>query len=211
MRLWRGGASVVAGIDEVGRGAIAGPLVTAAVVLPPPPARPPSWLSELRDSKALTPRARERLAALIRAEAAAWSVAWAPAARIDEIGLAAALRTAQREALAALPQPPDAVLADGNDDLRLPWPTEMIVRGDAQVSSIAAASIVAKVARDGWMRELAERIDGYGFARHKGYATAAHLSALRERGACAEHRRSCAPVAAVTTEAQGRFTLAAGS
>lgn len=194
LRLLREGAEAVAGADEAGRGPLAGPLVVGAVVLP---RERTDWLSELRDSKVLRPAARARLAALIRRDAAGWSLGWVSAGRLDRAGLAAALRLAYRRAIEGLPQAPCAVLADGSDRLDLPWPTEMIVRGDASVASIAAASILAKEARDARMAELDQRHPGYGFARHKGYGTARHLEALRRLGPCAEHRRSFAPVAAL--------------
>ena len=192
LALWRAGGAVVAGADEVGRGPLAGPLVVAAVVLPRD--HRPAWLSEVRDSKQLTPAQRSRLAPLIRAESEAWAIGRTPAAEIDEIGLARALRLAYRRALEELREPPDIVLADGNDRLDLPWPTEMIVRGDASVASIAAASIVAKEWRDEQMARLDARHPQYGFARHKGYGTPEHLAALRRHGPCAEHRRCFAPV-----------------
>ena len=113
------------------------------------------------------------------------------------MGLAAALRLAYRRTLDQLAEPPDVVLADGRDDLRLPWTTEMIVKGDATVASIAAASIIAKTARDAWMIELDARYPGYGFAQHKGYGSPQHLAALQTLGPCPEHRRSFAPVAAL--------------
>lgn len=141
------------------------------------------------------------MAAAIRSEAAAWAVGWVESVELDRIGLAAALRRAQRSALEQLGDGPDVVLADGRDRLELPWRTEMIVKGDATVASIAAASIVAKVARDAYMVELCVREPRYGFSRHKGYGTRAHLEALRRYGACREHRRSFGPVAAVDPQA----------
>lgn len=194
LRLWREGASVVAGADEVGRGPLAGPLAVGAVVLP---RERPAWLSDLRDSKALPRAERARLAELIRRDAEAWALGWVSAGRLDRIGLAEALRLAYRRALEGLPEAPCAVLADGRDRLELPWPTEMIVRGDASVASIAAASVLAKEARDAHMAALDQRHPGYGFARHKGYGTARHLEALGRLGPCIEHRRSFAPVAAL--------------
>lgn len=205
LALWRAGAAVVAGADEVGRGPLAGPLVVGAVVLPRD--WRPDWLSEVRDSKQLSPPQRARLAPLIHAEAAACGIGEVTAAELDRIGLAAALRLAYRRALEVLPVTPDAVLADGNDRLDLPWPTEMIVRGDALVASIAAASIVAKEWRDEQMAELDQRHPQYGFARHKGYGTPQHLAALRSHGPCPEHRRSFAPVRAAS---ERQLVLAAG-
>ena len=193
LRHWRAGATIVAGADEVGRGPWAGPLVVGAVVLSP--RSRPRWLSRVRDSKALSAAAREALTPLIHAEAAATALGWAPAAELDALGLAAALRLAYRRALSGLGADPDIVLADGSDRLRLPWPTEMVVRGDARVASIAAASIIAKVARDAYMVELDAQFPEFGFARHKGYGTARHRAALEAHGPCPEHRRCFAPVA----------------
>ncbi len=182
------------GVDEVGRGPLAGPLLIAAVVLPSD--HRPAWLSDVRDSKQLPPSERERLAPLIRADAQATAIGWVQPRELDQVGLSAALRLAARRALALLPRAPDLVLADGRDDLQLPYPTEMVVKGDATVASIAAASILAKAARDAWMRQLDVRYPHYGFARHKGYPAPKHLEALRRFGPCPEHRRSFAPVAA---------------
>ena len=203
---WRQGARTIVGVDEVGRGPLAGPLVTAAVSLPLD--RRPPWLPELRDSKQLSARQRERLAVLIAEGSLASGLGWVHAAELDRIGLSEGLRLAVRRALDQLPTVPDVVLADGRDDLRLPIRTEMIVKGDATVASIAAASIVAKVARDAWMVELDERYPDYRFARHKGYGTAAHLRALNEIGPCPEHRRSFAPVAALSQRRLGRNAAA---
>ena len=189
----RNGASVIVGVDEVGRGPLAGPIVTAAVSLPLD--QRPAWLSQLRDSKQLSPRRRQRLAPLIRDGALQWNLGWVHAQELDRLGMTTALRLACRRAVEGLARPPDVVIADGRDDLRLDCPTEMIVKGDASIASIAAASIVAKVARDRWMVELDERFPGYGFASHKGYASARHLAALQALGPCPEHRRSFAPVA----------------
>ena len=167
--------------------------MTAAVSLPLD--RRPAWLSELRDSKQLSFAQRERIAPLIREGALQWSLGWVRAAELDEIGMANALRMACGRAIEQLRTSPDLVLADGRDDLRLACETEMIVKGDVSVASIAAASIIAKVARDRWMIELDARFPGYGFARHKGYGSPQHLAALHALGPCPEHRRSFAPVA----------------
>ena len=162
-----------------------------------PRERRPAWLSRLRDSKQLSAQRREALAPLIEAEADHCALGWVHAAELDELGLSEALRLCVRRSLEQLDRTPDIVLADGRDDLRLPCPTEMIVKGDAAVASIAAASIVAKVARDRWMIELDRRYPEYGFAGHKGYGSPGHLRALQEFGPCPEHRRSFAPVAAL--------------
>ncbi len=202
----RNGAQVIVGVDEVGRGPLAGPIVTAAVSLPLD--RRPKWLSELRDSKQLTAKQRQRLAPLIREESLRRAIGWVHAVELDSLGLSAALRLAFRRTIEQLGEPPDVVLADGRDNLRLAYPTEMIIKGDAKVSSIAAASIIAKAARDDWMIELDSRYPGYGFARHKGYGSAEHLRALQDLGPCPEHRRSFAPVAALS-QPQFAFDAAA--
>ena len=202
----RNGAQVIVGVDEVGRGPLAGPIVTAAVSLPLD--RRPKWLSDLRDSKQLTAKQRQRLAPLIREESLCWAVGWVHAAELDSLGLSAALRLAFGRTIEQLGEPPDVIIADGRDDLRLPYPTEMIIKGDAKVSSIAAASIIAKTARDDWMIALDSRYPGYGFASHKGYGSAEHLRALQDLGPCPEHRRSFAPVAALS-QPQFSFDAAA--
>ncbi|MDE2989004.1 MAG: ribonuclease HII [Chloroflexota bacterium] len=203
---WRNGARSIVGLDEVGRGPLAGPVVTAAVSLPLD--RRPAWLSELRDSKQLSARQRELLAPQIREGSLQWALGWVHASELDEIGMTAALRLACRRALEQLPAAPDVVIADGRDDLRLAVPTEMVVKGDASVASIAAASIIAKTARDAWMITLDEQYPGYGFARHKGYGAPEHLRALEQLGPCPEHRRSFAPVAALN---QPRLALDAAA
>lgn len=181
------GVQVVAGIDEVGRGALAGPLTACACVLPRH-----TELPGLNDSKALTPAARERLAAMIRQIALGVSVGHAAPAEIDALGMTRALVTAMQRALAGLPVPADHVLLDGTM-LRLGVATTPVVKGDSSVRAIAAASIVAKVTRDRIMVELDEHHPGYGFAGNKGYGSADHLAALRERGPSAVHRLSFAP------------------
>ncbi len=199
LRLWAQGCTTVAGVDEVGRGPLAGPVTAAAVVLRPHSR--PRWLSELRDSKQLSAATRERLDEAIRASVSDWAVGWAGAEEIDSVGIVSATRLAMRRALASLTTPAQYVLVDGNDRHQFECPFEAIVRGDATVTSIAAASVVAKVARDAWMAALADRYGGYAFRSNKGYATAAHLAALRERGPCSAHRFSFAPVRAVMREA----------
>ena len=196
---WDRGDLLVAGVDEVGRGAWAGPVVAAAVILPPDPAIALA-LDGVRDSKALLPAARERLAALIYRHALAIGVGSAPAGHIDAYGLLAATARAMAEALGALAQPPQHILIDGLPLLQLPHPHTAMVRGDACCLSIAAASVVAKVTRDRWMAELHQRRPGYGFAAHKGYGSAAHHAALSQLGACREHRLSFAPVAAIVAQ-----------
>ena len=184
---------IVCGLDEVGRGPLAGPVVAAAVVLDP--ARP---IDGLADSKTLTPARREALAAEIRAHALAWALGRAEVEEIDRINILQASLAAMRRAVEALPIEVDHALVDGN---RIPdgltCSAEAIVGGDGREPAIAAASIIAKVSRDQEMVALDRRYPGYGFASHKGYPTRAHLEALRTLGACPIHRRSFAPVKAV--------------
>jgi ribonuclease HII len=186
----------VAGLDEVGRGAWAGPVVAAAVILPPAQPRLSSALRGVTDSKQLTARQRERLAEVIGAVALAVGVGGAGAGEVDRDGLIGATRAAMARAIAMLPLPPEALLIDALD-LRpvVPLPQAAVIHGDALSLSIAAASIIAKVSRDRWMAGLDQRYPGYGFARHKGYGTAAHSAALARLGVSEAHRRSYAPVA----------------
>jgi ribonuclease HII len=179
----------LAGVDEVGRGPLAGDVVAAAVILDP--GQP---IEGLRDSKKLTEVRREELAQVIREKALAWSVARASVAEIDEINILQASLLAMHRAVAALDPQPEYVLVDGN---RLPhwqYASEPVVKGDGRVPAIAAASILAKVQRDGELRALEEQYPGYGFAAHKGYPTASHLKALQELGVTPVHRRSFGPV-----------------
>jgi ribonuclease HII len=187
-RLWASGRRFVAGVDEVGRGPLAGPVYAAAVVLDP--CARPAWLDDLRDSKVLLAPERERLAALIRSEALAWALGWATAAEIDGWGITLANRMAMFRALAAMRPAPQFVLIDGPTGIKTPHPQRAIVDGDATCASIAAASIVAKVARDSLMCELDGLYPEYGFASHKGYATRDHLERLAKYGASPQHRRS---------------------
>lgn len=182
------GASRLAGIDEVGRGPLAGPVVAACVVLP---ADFP--VHRLDDSKKLSPARRQGLAELIRAQAAV-GLASLPAGRIDSLNILQASLHAMRHALLALPVQPDFVLVDGNRlPPDLPCPAEAVVKGDARVACIAAASIIAKVARDAMMEQAARLYPGYGFERHMGYGVPDHLAALRAKGLTPLHRRSFAP------------------
>ncbi|PYM66510.1 MAG: ribonuclease HII [Candidatus Rokuibacteriota bacterium] len=176
----------LAGVDEVGRGPLAGPVVAAVVVLDP---RAP--IGGLRDSKLLSPRQRVRLARVIRAQAVAWAVGRVGPARVDTDNVLQATWRAMRRALGRLAVEPGLVLVDGPLRIpRLPWPQRAIVRGDRRCASIAAASILAKVARDAFMIRVDRRYPDYGFRQHKGYATAAHLEALARLGPCPLHRRS---------------------
>lgn len=183
---------LIAGVDEAGRGPLAGPVTAAAVILDP--ARP---IIGLADSKKLSPARRERLAEEIRAKSLAWALGRADIAEIDRLNILQAALLAMQRAVAALSVAPDKVLVDGNRCPKLVCPCAAIVKGDASVPAISAASILAKVARDAELRDLHDRYPQYDFARHKGYPTAAHLAALRRHGPCPEHRRSFAPVAAL--------------
>lgn len=184
------GEAIVAGVDEAGRGPLAGPVAVAAVVLDR--AR---RIDGLGDSKALSETTREALFPRIQAEARAWSIVLVHADEIDRLNILQATMAGMRRAVAALALPPTRVLIDGN---RVPSglgvEAEAIVKGDAKVAAISAASILAKVARDRWMLELDGRHPGYGFAAHKGYPTPEHVEALRRLGPCPAHRRSFAPV-----------------
>ena len=183
-----------AGVDEAGRGPLAGPVVAAAVILDA--ARP---IAGLADSKQLSPGRRTRLAAEIRAGSTAWGVGWACAAEVDALNVLQATFLAMRRALLALHIAPAHVIVDGDRcpvlcDLSLDCSIEAVVKGDVTVPSVSAASILAKVARDDFMCRLEERYPGYGLGGHKGYPTASHLEALRRLGPSPVHRLSYAPV-----------------
>jgi ribonuclease HII len=183
-----------AGVDEAGRGPLAGPVVAAAVILDP--AKP---IDGLADSKTLAPARRAELAQQVRARSLAFGLGWADAAEIDALNILQATLLAMRRSLVALAVRPGHVAVDGNrcPDLRgldFECTVEAVVRGDATVASISAASILAKVARDEYMQQLEALYPGYGLAVHKGYPTAAHLAALRRLGPSPVHRRSFAPV-----------------
>jgi len=183
-------SALVCGVDEAGRGPLAGPVVVAAVILDPR-----RRINGLADSKVLTPARREVLDARIRERAIAFSVVSIDVAEIDRINIFQATMLGMARALAALVPVPELALIDGN---RVPRGTvcaaRAIVDGDALERAISAASILAKVARDRMMVELGERFPGYGFAQHKGYSTPEHFAALGRLGPCSEHRRSFAPV-----------------
>jgi len=179
----------VAGVDEVGRGPLAGDVVAAAVMLDPQ--RP---IDGLRDSKKLSARRREELAQLIRERALAWSIASASVAEIDELNILQASLLAMHRAVVALDPQPEYVLVDGNRLPRWHYTAQPVVRGDDRVPAIAAASILAKVHRDSALIALEIQYPGYGFASHKGYPTPAHLQALQTLGVTPVHRRSFAPV-----------------
>ena len=184
---------LIAGIDEAGRGPLAGPVVAAAVILDP------EWpIDGLRDSKLLSARERTRLAAEIRAHALAWAVAEAGVAEIDALNILAATLLAMRRAFTALALAPAEALVDGNRCPELPCPARAIVGGDRDVAVISAASIIAKTARDQELLVLDSRYPAYGFARNKGYGTPEHLAALAAHGPCPAHRRSFGPVRQTT-------------
>ena len=183
-------AARVAGVDEAGRGPLAGPVCAAAVVLDP--RRP---IAGLRDSKRLSAAARERLHDAIVTQSLCWAVAWAGVDEIDRLNILQATLLAMRRAVLGLRLPPTLVLVDGRQVPALPVPARALVGGDDLEPAISAASILAKVRRDRICAELHARHPGYGFDIHKGYPTAAHLEALRRLGPCAEHRHSYAPVA----------------
>jgi ribonuclease HII len=186
---WGSVCGLIAGIDEVGRGPLAGPVVAAAVILDD--LKP---IKGLRDSKALGPVTRARLDSEIRAKALCVSVAQASVEEIDRLNILQATLLAMQRAVQGLRLLPKLALVDGNRLPALTVPAEAVVKGDAKVAAIAAASIVAKVHRDELLTQLHDLHPAYGFADHKGYATAEHLAALRVHGACEVHRRSFAPV-----------------
>lgn len=190
--------SVICGVDEAGRGPLAGPVVAAAVILDP--SRP---IDGLRDSKQLSAGRRERLAVLIRERALGWAVARASVAEIDRQDILRAALLAMRRAVAGLPIAPTLARVDGNQPPRLACGIELIVGGDAVEPCISAASILAKTVRDADMARLHARFPQYGFDRHKGYPTAEHVELLRRHGPCPAHRRSFAPVRAVLLERSG--------
>ncbi len=188
--------SRIAGVDEAGRGPLAGPVVAAAVIL-----NPRRRVEGLADSKVLPPEERERLAPLIRARALAWSVAWADRDEIDSLNILGATFLAMRRALLGLPVCPTHIKIDGNqlprlEDLNLGpgCKVQAIIEGDATVPAISAASILAKTVRDAMMRDLDRCYPGFQLGEHKGYSTPAHLEALREREPSPLHRRSFSPV-----------------
>ncbi len=179
------GFSAVCGIDEAGRGPLAGPVCAAAVILPPD-----CDIPGLNDSKKLSEKKREALFPVIQEKALAFGVGWATAEEIDRVNILQATFLAMARAVEALPTPADYALVDGNRMPPLPIPGETIVKGDATSASIAAASILAKVSRDRLLRRLDEEHPEYGFAKHKGYGTKAHYEAIRKYGLLPEHRRS---------------------
>ena len=183
---------LTAGVDEAGRGPLMGPVVAAAVILDD--LKP---IKGLADSKKLTALQRDKLYDEIRAKALCCSIAMATVEEIDELNILQATMLAMKRAVEGLRLKPHKVLVDGNRLPALQMLAEAIVKGDAKVPAISAASILAKVTRDRWCAEYDLQYPQYGFAGHKGYGTAAHLLALQEHGACPQHRKTFAPVAAV--------------
>jgi len=180
---------LLAGVDEVGRGPLAGPVVTAAVILDPD--RP---IAGLNDSKRLSEKKRELLYDQIKERALAWCIARADVAEIDSLNIFHATLKAMERAVAGLPMAPEYVLVDGNRCPDWHWPGEAVIQGDGRVAAISAASILAKVSRDREMAVLDQQYPGYGLAGHKGYPTKAHIAALAELGVTPLHRRSFKPV-----------------
>ena len=179
------GYDIVCGVDEAGRGPLAGPVCAAAVILPRG-----VTIEGLDDSKKLTEKRREALYDVIIAAAEAYGVAFADVEEIEKLNILGATYLAMNRAIAALGVGIDLALIDGNRNAGIEYPSRCIVKGDAKCVSIAAASVLAKVTRDRYMRALAEKYPGYGFERHKGYGTKAHYAAIRALGPCPEHRPS---------------------
>ncbi len=191
-KLWQKGFKLIAGIDEVGRGPLAGPVVAAAVILAPGNNNP--WLEQVRDSKKLSAGKREFLSSFIQEEALAFGIGVISHEQIDSLNILAATRLAMRAAVEQLATPPDALLIDAMKLPEIPIHQNSIIKGDSISRSIAAASIVAKVHRDQIMKEYDELYPGYGFARNMGYGTSEHMEKLQEIGCCPIHRTSFAPV-----------------
>ncbi|MCY3901185.1 MAG: ribonuclease HII [Caldilineaceae bacterium] len=192
-KLWRAGFTRVAGLDEAGRGALAGPVVAGAVILPENTRHAGLWAA-VQDSKLLSPLRREELSVRIQEQAAAWSLGQASAAEIDARGIAPATRLAMRRAVQALLLRPDHLLLDWVQLKSLNLPQLSFTQGDLRIVSIAAASILAKVHRDRLLCQLHERYPAYGFHSHKGYAARTHLAAIEQLGPCPAHRRSFSPL-----------------
>jgi len=186
---------IICGVDEAGRGPLAGPVFAAAVIL-----HPNKPIAGLRDAKKLSAVRRDQLAQLIQRDALAWSIAQCSAAEIDALNILQATMLAMRRAIEGLAVVPTLALIDGNRCPVSAVRTEAIVKGDDKVLEISAASILAKTARDALLQEMHRRYPQYGFDQHKGYPTALHLARLREHGVTPEHRRSYAPVRALLDE-----------
>lgn len=193
--LFDNAGEVVCGVDEAGRGPLAGPVFAAAVILDP--SKP---IAGLRDSKKLSASRRDQLALLIQRDALAWSIAQCSAAEIDALNILQATMLAMRRAIEGLSLVPTLALIDGNRCPVTTVRTEAIIKGDDKVMAISAASILAKTARDALLTDMHTRYPQYGFDQHKGYPTALHLARLREYGVTPEHRRSFAPVRELLSE-----------
>lgn len=202
LALLQSGVSPIAGADEAGRGPLAGPVVAAAVILPPELAGCEEWLQLLDDSKRLNPARRELAFQAVQEYALSWAVATIEPAEIDGIGIGKASLKAMLRAADGLAVRPAHLLLDYIPVRQCPYPYDVVVKGDQRSYSIAAASNVAKVTRDRMMADYEQAYPGYGFARHKGYATAFHLARLREMGPCEIHRQSFAPVVRARRPAQ---------
>ncbi|MBE0625038.1 MAG: ribonuclease HII [Burkholderiales bacterium] len=181
--------NLVCGVDEAGRGPLAGPVCAAAVILDPG-----AHIAGLADSKMLSASRREEVAGQIRGRALAWAIAWASVAEIDALNILQASLLAMRRAVEQLGVAPAEVLVDGNHCPRIGYPVKAVIRGDGKIPAISAASILAKTARDAEMMRLHLLYPCYGLDRHKGYPTTSHLAALAQHGACEIHRRSYAPI-----------------
>lgn len=182
---WARGASTVCGVDEAGAGPLAGPVYAAAVILPPE-----ADIPGLNDSKKLTEKQREALFIPIKAAAKAYGIAFATVEEIENLNILNATFLAMNRAISQLSPQPEIALIDGNRNTGISFPSRCIVKGDSRCADIAAASILAKVSRDHYMLEMAEKYPEYGFERHKGYGTKAHYDAIREYGPCPIHRPS---------------------
>ena len=180
---------LICGVDEAGRGPLAGPVFAACVIL-----NPSYKIDDLADSKKISAKKRDYLANVIKKYAMAWTVASASAKEIDKLNILQASLLAMKRAIAMLPINPDAILIDGNHRPRLDKPMQTVIKGDSLISEISAASILAKTARDTEMLSLHERFPVYGFDQHKGYPTKKHIAALQFHGVSAIHRRTFAPV-----------------
>lgn len=185
-------ADLIAGVDEAGRGPLAGPVVAAAVIL-----NPDHPIPGLRDSKKLSPAQREHLAELIKERALAWCVADASVEEIDELNILQATMLAMKRCVEGLTVKPNLVLVDGNRIPRLSCRVNAIVKGDDKIAAISAASILAKTTRDKWLVELDSRYPGYGLAKHKGYGVPEHIRAIKELGILPIHRKSFEPIASM--------------
>ena len=188
----RHGYQLIAGVDEVGCGCIAGPVVSAAVLLPEHCSLP-----ALNDSKKLSPTARDRLDILIKKRALSWSVGLCTVSEIDTLGIRPATLLASKRALLGLGTLPDAVVSDAFFIPDLPFACHPLIRADSNCRPVAAASIIAKVYRDQWMMELDQSLPGYDFATHKGYGTKKHLDAIQSLGVCSIHRATFEPISSL--------------